>query len=1143
MSERRRNGLAIVSLLLLGLLAGNLNAQTFTATLNGRVVDSSGGTVAGAKVTIRNVATNQEKTVTTGTDGNFVLPLLPPGEYALTVEAAGFKRDVRTGITLQVGQQASLEVKLSVGEMTTVTEVNADVPLVQSENASLGNVVDQKKVVELPLNGRDYLQLAQLQPNVFAPAQGSTLGFRGGLNVAGNSEVANNYTLDGVDNNDETTNQPLHRPILDAVSEFRVVTGTYAAEYGRQAGGQIVVTTKSGTNQFHGSGFEFHRNSVLDAQNFFAPSKPDFTRNQFGSVIGGPIRRDRTFFFGGYEGQRRGQQEAGLATVPTAAMKRGDFSALLADPDPTKRTYLKDPLKSGPCSASNQTACFPNNQVPTTRSPQGFGLLALYPDPNRSGVNNFASVAASPLRLDQFSMRVDHRLSDKDNLFGVYEFSDSNEFFALANPLCSARDVPGWGCTELQRTQSAAIVWTRTLTAHLVNEARIGYTRFGFFRLQEDRDQNIIGQLHIGGLTDAGAPGHPFNNGAPQLSVSGISTIGGPTNLPQGRHDNTYHYVENMTWIHNTHTMKWGLDIRRFLFNSFFTSFGRGSFVFRGDMTADPVAQTGGNAVADLLLGLPRQADRNLGEPFHNAMTFSSGYYFQDDWKVTPKLTLNLGLRYELNLPAVEKVNKMASFDPNTQTIKVAGGQEAFIDPSSGLLLLRPRPDVGTRLWATDWNNFAPRIGVAWRPFDGNRTVIRAGYGLFYNYQIVGNGITPLSRNSPFRQRQTAGPVSSPTLNLANAFRGNPSVVAPGIDPNFLTAYVNQWSLGIQREIVKDLLLDVSYLGSEGHRLPVGVNINQAIPQRPGQSISLNCRRPYNASFCANPATANFGYGNITGGYISSIGNSNYHALQARVERRLPKGLSLVSSYTWSKSIDDNPGISTSSDSSNVFAQDARNLGAERSASDFDTRHRWVFSYVYDLPFGTGRRFSPSNRFAGAMVSGWQLTGILTLQPGRPFTPLLAQDVSNTNGGSDRPNLIGDWHVANPSTDHWFNTCTLLANGTRLNNLCAAGQSPAWQVPVAGTFGNAGRNILRGDGLKNFDLGLYRKFVLTERQELQFRAEIFNLANHPNFYFPDANMLAAANRGSGSFGTITRAAFQAQTGAQRQIQLALKYVF
>lgn len=1128
---------AVLLLVFFGsLLGANGQAQTFTATLSGRVTDPSGGAVAGAKVTIHNIGTNQEHSVTTTSDGNFVLPLLPPGEYLLTVELTGFKREVRSGITLQVGQQVGLEIKLSLGNVSEVVQVSEDVPLVQNENAALGNVVDQKKIVELPLNGRDYLQLAQLQPNVFAPAQGSTLGFRGGINIAGNSEVANNYTMDGIDNNDETTNQPLHRPILDAVREFKVVTGTYAAEYGRQAGGQIIVTTKSGTNQFHGSAFEFHRNSIFDARNFFAPSKPEFRRNQFGGVIGGPIRHDRTFFFGGYEGQRRGQQEASQANVPTDAMKRGDFSALLdkntilgTDPNgkPIYKGQILNPRTWRMLGGKAVTDVFENNMIdPALFSKQGAGLLALYPSPNLTGKNNFVSAAASPLRLDQFSARIDHRFNDKSNLFGAYEFADSSEFFALANPLCSARDVPGWGCNELQRTQAAAIVWTYTINPHLINEARIGYTRFGFFRLQQDRNADVIKRLGIGGLTDAGDPARPFNNGAPQITLSGFNTIGGPTNLPQGRHDNTYHYVENMTYIHGAHTMKFGLDIRRFLFNSFFTSFGRGSFSFTGQSTAHPqfISQTGSD-VADLLLGFPRQADRNLGEPFHNAMTFSSGYYFQDDWKISPKLTLNLGLRYELNLPPVEKVNKMASFDPTTGTIKVAGGFEALpINDTSvpGFFLkVRPRADVGRRLWKTDKNNFGPRIGLAWRPF-GNKTVIRAGFGTFYNYQIVGNGITPLSRNSPFRQRQAAGPITAgarPSIELTNAFTGNPSVVAPGIDPNFVTAYLNQWSLGIQHEIAKDTLLDVAYLGSEAHKLPLGVNINQA---RLGPD-TIKSRRPFPD------------YGNITGGYISSVGNSTYNGLQVRLERRLSAGLSFLSSYNWSKSIDQNFGISSGSDSSEFFAQDSSNLKAERAASDYDARHRWVLSYVYDLPFGKGRRFSSSNGFVNAFIGGWQTTGILTLQTGRPFTVLIGQDNSSTGGGSDRPNMIGDWHIANPTPNRWFNTCTLRGT-TRLN--CASNvESPAWAIPAAGTFGNAGRNILRGDGLKNFDLGLYRSFRITERQGLQFRAEVFNLANHPNFYFPEARL------SRGAFGTIARAAFQSQTGAQRQIQLALKYIF
>ncbi|PYS20100.1 MAG: hypothetical protein DMG11_30560, partial [Acidobacteria bacterium] len=871
-----------------------VTAQGVRATVVGRVTDETGAVVPGAKITITNVGTNDSRSVIVNDSGEYAMPQLAPGQYTVTAEYAGFNKVVRSGIVLETGQQARIDIALKVGTVSEEVEVSAAAPLVTTENAALGNVVDQKKIVELPLNGRDYLQLAFLQPNVFAPAQNSTIGFRGGLNVAGNSEIANQYILDGVDNNDETTNQPLHRPILDAVREFKVLTGTYSAEYGRQAGGQVIVTTQAGTNAFHGSLWEFHRNSALDARNFFATQKPSFRRNQFGGVLGGPIKKDRTFFFVGYEGQRRGQQEASLATVPGAEFRNGDFSSL--------STPVRNPF--------NGNSPFPGNRIPQSMwSKQGAGILALYPLPNRSGSPNFDSAAAGHFNINQWSARVDHRFGMNDNVYGVYEFADSSEFYALSNPLCSARDVPGWGCDEFQRTQHAVVVWTHIFSPRLINEARIGYTRFGFYRLQQDRDVNVIQPLGIGGLTDAGVT--PFNNGAPQIQVTGYATIGGPTNLPQGRHDNTYNYIENMTFIAGQHSIKFGFDIRRFLFNSFFTSFGRGAFQFDGTFT--------GNAVADLLLGMPRQADRNLGTPFHNSMTFSSGYYFQDDWKITPKLTLNLGARYDLDLPETERVNKIASFDPARNTIKVAGGLEYYIDTNSPTgLSSRPRPEIGRRLWSTDKNNFAPRIGLAWRPFGGTSTVVRAGFGTFYNHQIVGNGLTPLSRNSPFRLRQTSGPFQATDRpDLANAFSGIPSVVAPGIDPNFKTAYVNQWSFGIQRELASNLILDVSYLGSQGHKLPIPWNINQALPG-PG---SVASRRPFP------------GYGNITGGYIASIGNSNFNGLSVRAERRMAKGLSFISSYAWSKSIDDNAGISTGSDASGVFAQDARNLRVERSVS------------------------------------------------------------------------------------------------------------------------------------------------------------------------------------------------------------------
>lgn len=1074
------------------LAAGAGAAQGIRATVTGRVTDASGGVVAGARITIANTGTNESRLVEANEEGEYTLPQLSPGDYKMVVEKAGFKK-VLQRFSLETGQGARIDLVLTAGELSDQVEISAVTPVISAEDAALGNVVDQKKIVELPLNGRSYLQLALLQPNVFAPAQNSMIGFRGGFNVAGSSEIANNYLLDGIDNNDETTNQPSHQPILDGVREFKVLTGTYSAEYGRQAGGQVIVTSKSGSNQFHGSAYEFHRNSALDAKNYFVSGdKPSFRRNQYGGVLGGPILRDKMFFFTGYEGQRRGQQEAGRTTVPTVRMRSGDFSELPA--------ALHDP---------NTGAVFSNNQIPRELwSSQGKGLLDLFPLPNGPGLsNNYNSVGTGRYSVDQFSARLDRKWNNHD-LFGSYQFADSTEFYPITNPLCSARDVPGWGCDESQRTQHFSLNWTWTITPHLINEARAGYSRFGFYRIQEDSGVDVIKRLGIAGLTDAGVTA--FNNGAPELALTGYPTIGGANNLPQGRHDNTYHYVENLTWINGVHTMKWGMDLRRFLYNSFFTSYGRGSFSFDGRFS--------GNPVADLLLGEPFRADRNLGEPFHNAMTFSSGYYFQDDWKISPRLTLNLGLRYELNLPPLERVNKLASFDPNTDTIKVAGGREAFINPATGLLELRARPDVGRRLWETDKNNLAPRLGLAWRPWGGTKTVLRAGFGTFYNYQIVGNGITPLSRNSPFRQRQTAGPYlasARPLPDLADIFSGNPSVVPPGIDEHFKTAYVNQWSFGIQRELAKNLVLDVSYLGSQSHKLPLGVNINQPLPG----TTPISTRRPYPS------------FGDITGGFIESAGNSNYNGMTVRVERRFSRGLSLLSSYAWSKSIDDGTGISTSSDSSGA-AQNVRNLRAERALSDFDVQQRWVLSYVYDLPFG----HASSHRAANFVIGGWQLTGIFTLQSGRPFTVTTGADRSGTGvTNTDRPNLIGDWRVSDPSPERWFNPCTLLADGRTTRN-CLPGESPVWQENAPGAFGSVGRNTLRGAGLNNFDLGVSRFFKVKEGHQLQFRAEVFNLANHPNFFFPTANLA------SGSFGKVSRAA-NVGTGAQRQIQFALKYLF
>jgi hypothetical protein len=1068
-------------------------SQAVRATLVGRVTDATGAVVPGSKLVLVNPETNETHSLVVGDNGEFTFVQLPPGSYTLTAEREGFRKDIRSGIVLQVGQQARIDISLQLGSLNEKVEVTETAPLVASENAAIGNVVDNKKVVELPLNGRGYLQLAFLQPNVFAPAQGSTIGFRGGMNIAGSSEVSNQYILDGVDNNDEASNQPVHTPVLDAVQEFRVLTGTYSAEYGRQSGGQIIVTTKSGTNTFHGTAWDFYRNSVFDARNFFAPKKLSFIRSQYGATLGGPIRKDKTFFFVAWENQNRSDGVSALAEVPPVAFRNGDFSML--------STTLKNPFAA--------YAPFPGNQIPQSLwSPQGSGLIALYPSPNlNSPQNNIVSSVPGVFNSDQFSVRVDHRFGDKDNIYGAYQFLDSNEFYSLSNPLCSARSVPGWGCTELQRPQHSVAGWTHLFSSELVNEARIGYVRFGFYRLQQDDNVDVVGALDIGGLPDAGHT--PFNNGAPQLTLTGYVTIGGATNLPQGRHDNNYNYVDNLTWIKGSHTLKFGVDYLRILFNSFFTSNGRGAFTFQGTFT--------GNSVADLLLGIPYQATRNPGAPFHNNISQNAGAYVQDDWKVTPKLTIDMGIRWELDVPVEERANKVASWDPTINLLKDAQGFLWHVDPATGQLASVPDPSLrGASMYKTDWRRFTPRLGIAWRPFGGTKTVIRAGFGTFSNHQITGNGLTPLMRNIPYRLSTTAGPFSTTTTplpSLANTFTGNPSLTPPAIANSFVPSYSNEWSFGVQREVASSTVLEVSYVGNESHKLPIVWNLNQAFP---GTTGTVQSRRPYQP------------WGNLVGGFIDSIGNADFNSLQVRLERRLAQGLSFTASYVWSKSIDQGGNISTSGNNSNN-AQNARNLAAERGLSDFNVPQRFVFSTVWDVPV------PKSNGMIRAVAGGWQLKGILTVQEGQPFTLYDGVDQSSTGGGNDRPNVIGDWHVAHPSVTQWFNACTILANGNRSN--CLPGEEPAWQIPPAGTFGNAGRNILQGPGLLNFDLGLSRQFRITERITLQFRGEFFNVLNRANFYLPGTSV------SSSSLGTITQAADQPFPGAQRQGQFALKVVF
>jgi carboxypeptidase family protein len=1054
-------------------------AQTPTATVTGQARDASGAAIAGARVVARNVQTNIEREAVTSENGDYTIPLLNVGEYQVSVEKQGFKKAVQTGLVLQVDQKARLDFTLRIGQVSESVEITAATSLVQTDSASVGTVIDNKRVLELPLNSREFYALALTAPRVLPPAQGSTLSFRGGFNVAGSSEVSNNFTLNGIDNNDTGINGPSFRPSIDAIQEFKMLSGIYSAEYGRNSGGQVVINTKSGTNQFHGSAYEFLRNQALDARNFFLRLKPgekapSFKRNLFGGSFGGPIVNDKTFFFVSYEGLRLRQSVASLATVPTTAMLNGDFRGL-----PVK---VVNPF-------TGQEFATPNVIDPALINPIGQALAKFFPTPTTATPagqlpsNNYNFSATRRENYNQISSRFDHTLSAKDSLYGTYNYYD-NPAFEPSNALCGSRVLPGFGCNTGLTTQLIGIVETHTFTSNLTNEVRVGFNRLRQPRIQEDDSVDFVNQFKIPGTFFGETP---FNGGVPQVAINGFSTIGGATNLPQDRRDNTYQFVDNLIWIKSAHTLKFGFDVRRFQSNLYFISQGRGIFNFNTPANSTTVP-TSGNPFADLLLGIPTSTQRNPRGPSTYSRTSSFNVYAQDDWKVNSRLTLNLGLRWELNTPMTEKYNTIASFDPKTGQIRAAG-----------------QNGVPSNLFKYDYNNLAPRVGFAWQPLGDSKTVVRGGAGFFYNVQPAGNGFLGMLFNFPFRLPQQFNSSRTAPITLSNPFPGSVPTTAPtngtltmtAIDENFDTAYITQWGLSVQRGVGSDLVFEIGYLGSKGTHLPLNRNLNQATAG-PGTTAQVQARRPYPQ------------FGNIT--WIESVANSSYHSMELKAEKRYTKGLSLLGSYTFSKSIDNSPGISTASNASSAVAQNAFDLRAERGLSDFDVRHRFVANTIWEIPLGKGHKVFGGGTLAH-VFGGWQASGILSLQTGRPFTAVLNGDISNTLNRNDRPNLVGDPNSGPKTVEQWFNKA-------------------AFQTQGVGSFGTAGRNVIIGPGLQNFDFALSRNFNVTERFRVQFRTELFNAFNHANFNYP-----AATANAPQTFGQITSAL------DPRQMQFGLKVIF
>jgi hypothetical protein len=1137
----------VLLLLLAAFSCGRAWGQKDTGSIAGTVKDSSGALVVGAKVTVADVDRGLTLSTVTSDLGEYVAGPLRVGNYTVTVEQPGFKKAVSVPVALDVQQRIVVNVTMEVGQVSEHIEVSGAAPLLETETSSLGQVIDNKRVANLPLNGRNFAQLALLTAGV-APSEPGARDEGGyGFSANGARSLQNNFLLDGVDNNSNLpdllneTNYVI-QPSVEALEEFKVQTNAYSAEFGRGNGAIINATIKSGTNGFHGSAYEFLRNEKLDAKNFFDPADQpisEYKQNQFGATLGGPIVKNRTFFFVDYEGLRIRQAQTLTSTVPTAAMRTGDFSSLIDYSTPTgtdclgHTTYAGEIFNAraaGPNASCGQAFQYdatgkPLNIIPTNMlDPLALAITQLYPLPNANGLGfNFVSNPVRSESRNNFDVRVDEKFTEKD--YGFFRFSYEDQPSVLPGPFfTTAGDGGGFfSGVEDNAYRSFAASWTHLFRPNLTNEFRLGYNRVNSQRLQLNSDKTSAELLRN---TDGfpGVPNVSQNGGLPQLTFSDVSTIGSPTFLPSHEVQNTYSLSDNLSWVHGKHSWKFGTEIRTEEFTIFQPAAPRGTLDFGSIFTDNPAdLGSGGSGYASFLAGL---SDGGSINNLHNIDYHRPVYafYAQDDWKVTPKLTLNLGVRYELFTTIKERHNEQGTFDLATATLIVPKGVNVQLTPT--LASEFPLSATGTPgLINPDLNNFAPRVGLAYAATE--KLVVRAGYGIFYGGNEAGPWSNPsMGFNPPFFTIQSfntqcsaaaANPAtvdcSIPGLSvLANGFPAN-SLVDPNtpflfsVNPNLVTPYMQQWHLSTQYQLPGKTVLEIGYAGSKGTKQYLFFNANQAAasadpnapfaPRRPIPQIDSSISE------------------------IQSAGKSRYNSLQVRAEKRFSHGLTFLAAWTWAHSLD----LASSADLGAQNGGDFRNHldpDAEDANSDFDVRHRFVFSYLYELPFGQGKHFlGDATGVLNQIAGGWQIGGITTVSTGNWFTIIDGNGNFANSDGQQRPDLIGDPHATPCVAGTFFNTC-------------------AFADPALGSAGNLGRNTIQGPGYQVWDFSLFKNFHLTEKMNLEFRSEFFNMFNHPNLQFAKSgpqNSINTTTFGTPEFGFLTAAR------DPRQIQLALKLSF
>lgn len=1093
-----RMAVFIIAVTIIG--TGTLFAQAVGKIL-GTVTDSTGAVVPGATVTARNQGTDVTREVVTDQTGHYVLPLLPIGRYTVSAALSGFRTAEVRDVSLEVGESRTMDFTLQVSAVqteVTVTSQVAEVEL-QRSDATLGQVIHAEQVAQLPLNGRNFVQLALLGPGTVAGRAGSFLNagpssevsYRGSMSVSaqGMRENANDWLYDGVDNNELTANGIAVLPSIDAIGEFRVLTYNFSAQYGSRGGTTVLVSSKSGTNSFHGTLFEYLRNDILDARNFFdGPKKGKYNQNEYGFSLGGPILKDKTFFFGDFQGNKIRQGLTVLSTVPTALMHQGNFTeaftgapkVLIYDPattrkDPTTGQWVRDTFPGG--------YIIPPNRI----DPIGQKLVDLWPLPTYTDrlANNYLSNPVKSLNDAQFNVRVDHNISNNDRLFVRFTWENADQYLPCGLPGFAATGSYSSNQNFKTYARNVALSETHVLPANTVNQFTVGYNRvfnyiqsYGYLS-NKSRELGIPG-ANLGSDETSELTRMTFQNFA-ALGDRGYSPFQGGTNV--------YHISDTLVMVRGAHTLNVGFTTRFQQLNLLGDEALAGALTFQRFFTSAIKADgsldaTTGNSIATLLMGLPSSGGRNnqLDGSVKGRRWKEYRGFIDDTWMVRRNLTLTLGFAYAVTTPQSEAADRFSNLDFATGKIYVGG-------------------TIGVQ---TDYGNLQPRFGFAWSPFGNANTVIRGGYGMFYDVSGMGGSTGPY-QNPPYANAYSfTSDNITPVRTLSTGFPDNSAKVDPAkytgtwyvFPTDFKQGRIQQWNLNIEQKLPGAMVFSVAYTGTEGSRLfNKGVNLNTATP---GSGFNPASRRPYPQ------------YQNIN----ATLGNAwlEYHAMQVRLERRAAKGMYVLGSYSYGKALSSGiaglpatPGIQ--------YYPIVPWANADKGSADTDLRHNLTISYLYELPIGKGKSFLGNlGGVPEAILGGWQLNGIVVAQSGFPLGFGVSSNQSGTSFGN-RPNRVCDGSLANPKVGRWFDTSCFVA-------------------PAVGVMGNAARTTLFGPGRWNVDMSLYKKFAVTETSSLQFRSEFFNLFNHAQFQVPNTTF------GSPAFGIIS-----STVKSSRQVQFALKFVF